>query len=330
MSIPENYDSADDFGVVRKLTSGKVDSIHLGDIAATGNTALGLAGNIDTFIPGAGDLVGNSTAIGAGFTGIEEYYRNKQKRKEIAENFDVDNIRQTIRQNRNPALAKSLDKEVDWLGFVANAGAAMGGVALGGTAGALVATAFFFPVLWIAAPVLSIAGAMVGGGVANSMYKTAFEKQEQDPIVINMQINKIHKENGYVPPEIVFAALAANLPEKSGKKADKLLDKYTGTKLFTEALSDHNNIPMLTAMMHDPVTEIALRREYKLPPDLQNPAKTVAEQYADMINSGQMKPQNLLNKDEGVYVMMAMARAQEQGIDVPNTPDAKQNRLERA
>ncbi len=217
---------------------------------------------------------------------------------------------------------------MDWTDYAGNTAAVIGGATLGGGAGLFIATAFFLPVFWIAAPVISIIGGSIGGGIANKMYNAAFGKEEQNPIAINMQINKIYAENGYVPPEIVFAAMASALPEKSGKRMEDMLAKYTGTRSFIEALSDHNNIPKLAAMMNAADSE--LRVAFKLPHDPQEPLKTVAEQYAEMINSGNMKPQNLLNRGEGVYVMAAMAKAHDQAVNVPVTPEGKQNQVSKA
>ncbi len=315
----------DDRGVIDKLSSGDIMSLDGGDVATVGQTALDTLGYVEKFAPSVSGVVANSTPIGIGLDGIIKYYQNEDERAKIAQYFDEKTIRQLIR--KNPRLEEKLEKKFDGVGFLAKSGALLAG----GTAGASAASllAFAFPPLLPALPIFLIGGSILGGTVANTMYNATFEKQEQDPVVITMQIADMHSKNGYVPPEIVFAALAANLPEKSGKKVDKLLDKYTGTKLFTEALSDHNNIPMLTAMMHDPVTEIALLGAYKLPPDPQNPMKTVAERYADMINSGQMKAQDLLRPDAGVRAMLAMARGQEQNVEVPITPEARQNHISR-
>lgn len=315
----------DDRGVLDKLSSGDIRAIDGGDLATVGDVALGAAGYVEKFVPAVGDIVPYSTPIGVALDGVKRYYQNEDERAKIAQYFDEKTIRQLIR--KNPKLADKLESKFDGVGFLGKAGALFAG----GTAGAsaLSLLAFAFPPLLPALPVFVIGGSIIGGTVANKMYNAAFEKQEQDPVVITMQIADIHSKKGYVPPEIVFAALAANVSEKSGKKLDKLLDKYTGTKLFAEALSDHNNVPMITAMMHDPATEVALRREYRLPPDPQNPMKTVAEQYAEMINNGYMKPQNLLNRDSGVQAMIAMARQQEQYVEVPNTPEARQNYVSR-
>lgn len=319
--MPDNNDSGDNFGVVRKLTSGQ--SVHLGDIAATTNSALGLAGDVGKFVPGVSDVLPYSTPISTGLRGVEVFYQNKLEQERLVKEFGAKNSR------RNRALRQKLEKGVDWVSFAGHAAASLGGVALGGL-GAAFTAAFLFPMSVIAAPILGIIGGTIGGVVANSMYSTAFDKQEQDPIGINERIIKMHRQNGYVPSEFIFGALAANLPEESGKRMEELLYKYTGTKSFMEALTDHKNIPKVTAMMNDQKVDQMLRVAYSMPQDPQNQFKTVAEQYGDMINSGYMRPERLLNNREGAMIMTTMARAQEQALDVPVTPGAKQNQVSKA
>lgn len=315
----------DNRGVLDKLKAGDVGALDLGDAATAAKFVRDTTNNIAPFVPSVGNALADSTPVGLGLNGVIAYYENKDKQAEIAHEFDPKNIRQLIRQN--PKLADKFEKKFDLLNFLGHAGASLGGAALGGGATFLLTTfinsAFpiVFPLIFAG---MSLVGAAIGGTIANSMYSSAFEKQEQDPVVINMQINKIHAKNGFVPPEIIFAALASNLPEKLGKKVDDRLKEYTGTAIFTEALSDHNNIPKLRAMMNDPYIDNLIRAQVGMVHDPLNPLKTVAEQYADMINSGKMNPQNLLQRNAGIHVLRDMAREQGQEVDVPVTP-GKQN-----
>ena len=315
----------DDDGVIDKISSGRVTSLNLKDAATAGNTALNVAGYVEKFVPSVGTLVSNSTPIGAGLAGITTYLEHQEQYKRVAGYFDVPNVHQA---GRNPALRrklKKLEEGVDWWNFAGHMGSSMGGAAIGATAATLLSIMVFPPIAFTLAP---IAGSLVGGYVGNSLYSAAFEKQVQDPIIINMQIAKMHAAGEYVPPEVVFSALAANLPNKLGKRVVDRLDEFTNTSQFTEALADHNNIPKITAMMHS--FDDTLRAAYGLPRDPQNPLKTVAEQYTDMINSGQMNPQNLLdNTGKGIQIMAAMMRQRDQGVDVPITPDSRQNYIGR-
>lgn len=303
-------------GVIGKITSGDFSAIDGGDVA----TAAGVARDV-------AHLAGRAMPepIGVALNGIGSYYDKEKTAQQIAAYFNVSNIRQLIR--RNPALRTKLEKkeEIDWLDFGGQTASSMGGATAGGAGAALLATAFFPP----AFPLALVAGSLTGGYAGNSLYKAGFEKQEQDPIIINMQISKMHADGGYVPPEVVFAALAANLPERTGRRVDKILAKYTGTKLFTEALSNPDNMQKLSAMMNNPVVDDAIRAQTGMPRDPHNPFKTVAEQYAEMINNGQLKPQNMLNPGEGMYVMSAAMKGQQYSVDVPMTPETKQSRLNR-
>jgi|CXWL01.1.fsa_nt_gi hypothetical protein len=303
-------------GVFGKITSGDIGAIDGGDVATVGKAAIDVAHLAGKAMP---------EPVGVAINGVSSYYNKEKTAQQISEYFDVSSIRQLVR--KNPALRTKLEKkeEFDWWDFGGQTVSSMGGAAAGGVGATLLATAFFPPAL----PVALVAGSLTGGYAGNSLYKAGFEKQEQDPIIINMQISKMHADGGYVPPEVVFAALAANLPEKTGRGVDRILAKYTGTGLFTEALSDPNNMKKLSAMMNNPVIDDAIRAQTGMLRDPQNPFKTVAEQYAEMINNGQMKPQSMLNPGEGMYVMSAIAQGQKYNVDVPITPETRQRSLSR-
>lgn len=303
-----------------KIGAGDVRAIDGGDVAAAGQTALGVAGMAKHFLPAA--AVPFAQPVGAALSGVSAYYDEEETKAKISKYFDGNNIRQLVRQN--PALRRKLEKEVDWLDLGGQMASSMGGVAVGGMAGA--ALSGVFPP---AAPFFMLGGAIGGGYVGNKLYESAFVKQEQDPVIINMQANKMREAGEAVPPEVVFAALAANLPNKDAKFTDKLLKKYTGTKLFTEALADTNNIPKLAAMMNNVAIDDAIRAQTGMPRDPNSPLKTVAEQYAEMINSGQMKPQNMLNAGEGMFVMSAAMNNHSYNVDVPVTPETRQNSVGR-
>ncbi|MEQ1705596.1 MAG: hypothetical protein ABL867_06430 [Rickettsiales bacterium] len=312
----------DDRGVIDKLSSGDIGAINRTDLANVGDVALSTAGYVEKFVPAVGDIIPYSTPIGVGLDAVRSIDDNRRRNEEVAQYFDPKTIRQIVR--RNPKLADKFEKDFDGVGFLGKAGALLGGASLGGTAATLLSIVIFPPIAFTVAPIV---GAIAGGSIANKMYNAAFEKHEQDPVIITMQIADMKSKGEYVPPEIVFAALAANSPEKFAKKIDERLEEYTDTKLFTEALSDHKNIPKLRAMMV--AFDNQIRAQTKMPQDSQNPFKTVAEQYADMINSGQMKAQDLLRPDAGVGAMLAMARGQEQNVEVPITPEARQNHISR-
>lgn len=309
-----------------KVMSGDVGSLNGGNIADVVNTGLGAASMAKHFIPAA-DLP-FARPLGVALSGVSAYYDAEDTRAKISKYFGGATVRQLVRQN--PVLRRKLEDDVDWLGLGGQMTASIGGGALGGMVGvALGATSLLSPIAFIS-PVLALGGTLAGGYIGNSLYDKAFVKQKQDPIIINMQINKMHEAGETVPPEVVFAALAANLPDRDARIADRLLKRYTRTtKLFAEAMADTKNIPILTAMMNNGEIDDAIRAQTRMPCDPSNPMKTVAEQYADMINSGQMKPQNMFNIGEGVFVMAAAMNQQQSAVDVPITPEMRHSLRER-
>lgn len=312
----------DDRDALRKIADLDVGAIHGGNVVDAATSALKAAKTANDIagLAGKGINIPRSTTIGAVLTGARAYYDNEAYLEKATYYFKAANIRQLMRQN--PALRR-IKQDVNWVGMAGEMGASIGGGMLGAAGGTAIAT--LLPFTLPALPFVMLATSAAGGYVANRMYNAAFVKQEQDPIIINMQIVKMREAGEVIPPEVVFAGLAANLRGKSGEYAEKLLEKYTGTKLFTVALSDPANIKKLTAMMHDPGINNALGAETGMPVDNNNPYKSVAEQYAQMINNGQMDPRNMLNRFEGLYSLKRLDRGDSSNLDVPVTPEMRQN-----
>lgn len=307
----------DERGIFEKAASGDFKAMDGYDAATIGQVVTGAAGLFEKTMPYA-------KPAGVVISGVSAYYDDKKQCEKIAHYFGDESIRQLVRQN--PALRKRLEKEVDWLNLAGQGAASIGGAAAGAIAGtALGGAALAFPPLAPVAFGFMPVGTIVGGYAGGSIYNAICVKQEQDPIIINMQICKMREAGEYIPPEVVFAALAANLREKDGKMVDKTCNKLMGTKLFTEALSNPDNMPKLGAMMNNPTIDNAIRAQTGMVCDPQNPYKTVAEQYAELINSGQMKPQNLFNTGEGLYVTSAAMKGQHYNVDVPITPEPRPN-----
>lgn len=317
----------DDRGILDKLSAGDITALDGGDLATVADAGLGVAGLGEKILPVVGDIVPYSTPISAALGGVKGYYEYGDEAARRARYFDKKTIDRLVRNN--PQLKGKFNEEgFSWSDSLGRAGALFAG----GTAGASVLTTLSYVLLPFALPVAIpaalIGGTLLGGTIANKMYNAAFEKQEQDPVIIAMQMADIHSKGGYVTPELAGAALLANLPKKLSRGVDDRLEEYTDTKLFTEALSDHNNNPKLRAMTVAFDDKIRLHTD--MPRDPQNQFKTVAEQYADMINSGQMKPQDIINPRAGVSAMIAMARSQAPEVDVPVTPEeARQNYVSR-
>ncbi len=311
----------EDAGVLKKITTTGLRDITNKDYVTTANAALDGVGLVEKFVPKVGKIVPYSSSIGAALGGAQAYFEEDEYRKRVSRYFEKESLR------HNPAIRRRLENGgVDWINMAGSMASSAAGAALGAAgAGALVsAMPFLLPVMPVAFPVALLLGSGAGGYVGNSLYSNAFVKQPQDPIIINMQLIKMRNDGEQVSPEVVFAALAANLKGRAGEYAEKRLAKYTGTKLFTEALGDPNNMPALTAMMNNTRIDDALRAQYGIPLDEKNPFKTVAEQYADMINSGQIRAQNLLKSGEALYAKARTSMGSAYNIDVPVTPEMRQ------
>lgn len=198
---------------------------------------------------------------------------------------------------RNPAVRKKM-KELDerwegavWESLFSLVGGAIAGAVLG----------FLAPV---PIPGLSIIGMIAGGFAGSSLYGSMCEKQAEDPLVINEQIIKMREAGEIVPANVVFAALAANVSGKAGENVDKTLKRYTGKEVFNEVLGNPASVARLSAMMNNPAIDSILRVQTGMSPDPQNPNKSVAEQYAELINSGKLHARDLLLKGAGVEALL--------------------------
>jgi hypothetical protein len=324
MAIPDLENAS----VLQKITTSGFKDITQKDYVATASAAVDGIGIAEKFSPRFGKIVPYSSTISAALGGTQAYLEENEYRKRVSKYFERASLRY------NPILRRRLENGgVDWSSMAGSMASSAAGAAIGAAgAGALVsAIPFLLPVMPFALPVALLVGSGVGGYVGNSLYNDAFVKQPQDPIIINMQAIKMRSDGETVPPEVIFAALAANLKGRGGQYAEDRLLKYTGTKLFTEALSDPQNMSKLTAMMNNSRIDNVLRAQYKIPHDEQNPYKTVAEQYADLINSGQIRAQDMLKPGKGldIYIRSRTAMGNAYNIDVPATPEMRQNAISR-
>lgn len=175
-------------------------------------------------------------------------------------------------------------------------------------------------------PIIALAGAIGGGYAANGLYNAAFSENLQNPVAIAMQAARMQSLKEEVPAEVVFAALAANLKGPQGERAANLLEKLTGTKSFLEALGDPKNLEKLRAMMHDPETNNIIAAQTGMIPDPMNINKPVAEQYAELINSGKLQASKMLEPGAGMYATIEAANNMQVGnIDtqLPSVPFPK-------
>jgi len=219
----------------------------------------------------------------------------------------------------NPVVRKKL-KELDerWEGAVwESIFGWIGGIVLGG-------------ILCFLTPIPTIVG-MIAGGIGGSyLYNSMCEKQAEDPLVINEQIIKMRTNGENVSPEVVFAALAANVSGKTGEEVDKTLKRYTGKELFSEVLGNPASVEKLTAMMNNPRIDSIIRAQTRMPMDQENQSKSVAVQYAELINSGRMDVRDLLIVGAGLDALSAPTQknnASIQSPEAPTTPAREQQQI---
>ncbi len=309
----------DERGTLAKVAAGNLGVLDAADFANVAQVATGFAANNPIF--------GAANVAVSGVAGELEAGKERQK---IARLFSDGDMR---RAKDNPAVRAKLNELDDrWKGSMLESAIVVGGGALlglliGPIIGGLLGT-FAIPIPFFG----SIGGAaiggfigLVGGGIiASTVYDGFIKDQAQDPLLINEQIIKLHESGQPVPPELVFAALAGNLSGKAGERTDKILDKYTGTKYFHEAMGEEKNMSKLTTMMHNPTIDNAIRAQTLMPPDDYDPTKPVAQQYAELINSGRLNPKDILRSGAGMYALPPVSNmrtaANSQGAEAPATP----------
>lgn len=137
----------------------------------------------------------------------------------------------------------------------------------------------------------TVAGAWAGSSVAEGLYEEAVKTQDQDAVGLVTQLREMQKKTQQVKPELVFAALAANLPDRAENRVLDRLEGLAGTRKFSEAV-EQGKTGALTRLMAEFDTDI--RADTHMPFDPKNARKTASEQYAELINSRQMDARALL------------------------------------
>ncbi len=316
----------DDRDGLAKLKEGDFRALNSAD-AADGAAALNgftTWGNRASQVFLGNSLAAKIPALGVGISYWGEGARGQQQLDRMAHWFADGNIRQleydpnyrdAIRRAENAGYEGA--KTAAW-GF---GGGILGGAAAGSLA-ALTPLAAFPPAL----AVVGIVGAIAGGSAAVSAHDAAFKQEVQDPITIAMQVAKAKELDGAVDPVMVFAALAANLKGEQATHVDRILERYTGTKYFTQAMADPDNIPKIEAMMNNPIIDSYIRAQTGMTIDYAIPNKPVAVQYAELINSGQMQANKILEVGSGMYAQMQQDMMRQGGsmdtqMLTPNVPN---------
>lgn len=273
-------------------------------------------------------IAGGALGVAGNFAAVPmSFIQSDEEKKKLAANFG--SIERACRNN--PALrAKCKDLDERWQGATWDSiFGIVGGMAIGGVLAAMLGGIFGtfaipIPIFGSLAgsTILGLVGTIAGGIVGSNIYHSAFEKQGQDPIVINEQIIQMQKNGETIAPELVFACLAANISGDKAKSVDKLLKKYTETELFTEALGNPNNLPKLAAMMNNKKIDDIIRAQTQMPFNPQNPNKTVAEQYAELLNNGQMQAKDMLVTGAGLdsVQLSTSVKYASASPEVPNIP----------
>jgi hypothetical protein len=175
-----------------------------------------------------------------------------------------------------------------WKGKAGEA-AISGGGALAGAA--LLGTLASGPVGWA----LGAAGMFAGGAVGNTAYNKAFNKQAQDPLILGKKVAKLTAKHQFVPPELVFATLAADLPDALiGRKIDNILQKRANTRLFHQAISTPEGMEAISSLMKDSRIDKYIRANLLLPFDPTDPNKTAVEQLTELLNNRVITARDLL------------------------------------
>lgn len=285
----ENTALPDDRGTIDKVFSGDVRSLDGEDVANMGQ------GGVMAAMMKAGRFVPGLEVANQAFVGYSANKSAEKERATIAHYFgDLKALQ------RDPAFKKKC-KQLDdrWSDSMFGSSVGMAGsMACGALVGTLTPIPFGF-----------VIGAVGGGLLSSTVYNKTCVKQSQDPVAINLQICKMMEAGEAVPPALVFAALASNVSGKQGEKIDKLLKKYTGTSLFSEALGDPKNIEKIEAMMYDPKIRNIIRAQVQMPLNPQDPDMPVAEQYAQLLSSGALDPRDLLKAGAGLDAQIRADKA---------------------
>jgi hypothetical protein len=305
----KNNTPVDERSAMQKIAAGHLGALDCEDITGSVSMAAGLAG------PVAGKVLPGVDAVQAVFSGIQGEAGAAKEYRRIAQRFGDPKM---LARSSRAVKRKLRELEDRWKGnFLESAASAGGGALVGATLGSVIA----WPIPLLGVPMGFVAGSIAGGMGGSYLYNKACVEQAQDPLTINEQICKIRDAGEPAPPELVFAALAANLSGADGKRADRLLKRHTGTKFFTEALGREENMGKLSAMMNDRRLDTAIRAQLHMPVDPAAPFASVAEQYAQAINQGRLDPTKLLVPGAGLQaIALAAAPAAALAPQVPVTP----------
>lgn len=257
----------DDRSVFEKTVSGDLGNLDVVDGVEAGSVA-------SNFIPGG-------ALLGTPLDGLRGRMTSKRERAKLEEELGR-------KLEEGAAESRILRKKKDELD--GRSGAALERSAITGTGGV---------VGGLAMPILPIVGAIGGqwltGMAVDRFFGDAAVNGDQDAVELVIKLREMQQKKQEVAPEFVFAALAANLPDKQEKRLLDRLEALAGTRKFSDAVSQEKG-EALTRLMKE--SDVEIRADTNLPFDLHNPDKTASEQYAELINQGQMDARALLFRSD--------------------------------
>jgi hypothetical protein len=266
---------------------------------------------IRDIVDGVGDIVGLAPGkAGYGLDGAARYLKagySVDDEKKFLREAGID--LQEIAPYSKAAIKKLQSLEDRPNKVLRSWGAEMVGAIAGGTAGAVV----LGPLFPFAGTLIGgLAGAAGGGYTAGKIYNDHFETTEQDGVGrAACDYCKIRQHKKITEVE-AFATLLAALPERAQKPyEDMLADSDAGTRNFAEAAESKEGQKVLRKLMSNPRLQDIMRHYYHIPEDDYNPTRHVADQYAELVNSGEvdarmiiMKPQLLRVAAERHYMQV--------------------------
>lgn len=248
-----------------------------------------------------GGVIGNLTSTGASAFGAIEGENTKLAQDET--NLDID-IKEAATRGSDVAKAALKNQESEKTHGAIGSVFSTGGGAVGGALGAMI------PVAGVLGLVVSFGSTIGGSIIAQNAYEAAFKEKTEDAKDIIARIITAQNRGIEVPPEAVFAAAVASLPEDDRVK-EKILKalrretEKTGQKIEFMADAVRQN---KTEVLHKLMTEYGTEVFGLTFDDPTNSGRNPAEIYAELINNKQVSGRALIfNKTDLSVLEGAMA-----------------------
>jgi hypothetical protein len=283
--------------------------------------ATGLMNFIPTkHIPGVNVIQGAAETGIAAAQGDYESIREEQRLEDAGVKADSNAAKW------NPRIKSHMEKfRGRWAGRAGEAatsavGGGVGGIAGGAAGGALIGGTVV-PLLGapVGAVIGGVAGSIGGTYVMNKAHNMVWPLDDKDDVDLTLKIVDAQKKGQQVPAEVIFAQWAAQQKGPIGNSLTAELKERTGYSNFNNAV-EQGKMAELNVMMNNPKYEARMRSSIGMMPDLDNPARNVADQMAEWVNSGGLKSKDLLLGSTNLP-NMSLAEAQRCGCsDVLTAP----------